>query len=464
MIAQFGEYDPSINYVARNGSYLLYVNSRFLVPIVKSQDGWFLVGGGIECGESESSCLQRETMEEIGGRTGELLFVCENKTYFYSDKFGDMRKAHNYFFYTDTLEIYTDIHEDIGLYWFTFSEAIARLTLEHQKWALQYFRDNIKTFVHNKEILDSVVFIEGLMNNDIASIISVPKSDLHNHAVFGSDQNVFEEQTGIHIANVQTPFEDFMAFSTWCDKQVSDVFRSKEGFLTRIRTALITAELDHIDKLCFNIGVCSMKFFSSAKELIDTIEKLRKKYYSGKYFIPELCLDRSKVYNESYLSWFYELLDSNYFLTADLVGDEALPIEPIIPLFREMENRGIILKAHIAEYMTSKEAITSIKLLHLAQVQHGNMFINDFESIKWLKENKIQLNMCPSSNYFLSRIKDISEHPIKTFFRYGLNVTVNTDDVLIFGNTVSQEFLTLFQHNVLGAEELNQIRLNGLYD
>ena len=63
MIAQFGEYDPSINYVARNGSYLLYVNSRFLVPIVKSQDGWFLVGGGIECGESESSCLQRETME-----------------------------------------------------------------------------------------------------------------------------------------------------------------------------------------------------------------------------------------------------------------------------------------------------------------------------------------------------------------------------------------------------------------
>jgi adenosine deaminase len=41
-------------------------------------------------------------------------------------------------------------------------------------------------------------------------------------------------------------------------------------------------------------------------------------------------------------------------------------------------------------------------------------------------------------------------------------VTVNSDDALIFGRTVSEEFLALYRAGIFSAGELDRIRLNGL--
>ena len=47
-------------------------------------------------------------------------------------------------------------------------------------------------------------------------------------------------------------------------------------------------------------------------------------------------------------------------------------------------------------------------------------------------------------------------------YRRGVNVTINSDDVLIFDSDVSKEYLRLYQSGCLTAEELNDIRLSGL--
>jgi len=41
---------------------------------------------------------------------------------------------------------------------------------------------------------------------------------------------------------------------------------------------------------------------------------------------------------------------------------------------------------------------------------------------------------------------------------------VNTDDVLIFGSSLSEEFLALHRCGLFSAAELDRIRLNGLSD
>jgi adenosine deaminase len=41
-------------------------------------------------------------------------------------------------------------------------------------------------------------------------------------------------------------------------------------------------------------------------------------------------------------------------------------------------------------------------------------------------------------------------------------VTVNTDDLTIFGQSVSQEFLLLYQSGLLTDTEIDKIRLEGL--
>jgi adenosine deaminase len=82
--------------------------------------------------------------------------------------------------------------------------------------------------------------------------------------------------------------------------------------------------------------------------------------------------------------------------------------------------------------------------------------------MKWLCDNKIQLNICPTSNILLSRVENYKVHPIRKLYDNGIRVTVNTDDMIIFDQSVSEEFLNLYNSGIFNAVELNEIRENGL--
>lgn len=47
-------------------------------------------------------------------------------------------------------------------------------------------------------------------------------------------------------------------------------------------------------------------------------------------------------------------------------------------------------------------------------------------------------------------------------YRNGVDVTINSDDVLMFDSDVSKEYLRLHESGCLSAEELDDIRENGL--
>ncbi|MGM9979009.1 MAG: hypothetical protein ACI33J_09445 [Clostridium sp.] len=74
----------------------------------------------------------------------------------------------------------------------------------------------------------------------------------------------------------------------------------------------------------------------------------------------------------------------------------------------------------------------------------------------------IYLNITPTSNVKIGRVKSIKEHPVKELFRKYLDVTINLDDILIFDSDVSKEYLRLYKSGNLTAEELDIIRVNGI--
>jgi adenosine deaminase len=47
-------------------------------------------------------------------------------------------------------------------------------------------------------------------------------------------------------------------------------------------------------------------------------------------------------------------------------------------------------------------------------------------------------------------------------FDNGVKVTINTDDMVIFNQSASEEYLNLYRAGLFSAEELNTIRENGL--
>ena len=56
----------------------------------------------------------------------------------------------------------------------------------------------------------------------------------------------------------------------------------------------------------------------------------------------------------------------------------------------------------------------------------------------------------------------LKNHPIAELYRNGIDVTINSDDVLICDSDVSKEYLRLYQCGCLNADELDDIRKSGL--
>ena len=84
--------------------------------------------------------------------------------------------------------------------------------------------------------------------------------------------------------------------------------------------------------------------------------------------------------------------------------------------------------------------------------------------MRFLANNQIRLNIFPTSNVMLGQVENLAAHPIRDIYDAGVRVTVNTDDVLIFGQGASEEFLDLYRAGALGAAELDEVRANGLHD
>ena len=61
----FGTKDPQLNYFDRAGAYLIDIKEGKLA-CVRTPKGYFLLGGGIEAGESHLDCIYRECLEEAG--------------------------------------------------------------------------------------------------------------------------------------------------------------------------------------------------------------------------------------------------------------------------------------------------------------------------------------------------------------------------------------------------------------
>ncbi|WP_408070773.1 hypothetical protein [Butyrivibrio sp. JL13D10] len=83
-------------------------------------------------------------------------------------------------------------------------------------------------------------------------------------------------------------------------------------------------------------------------------------------------------------------------------------------------------------------------------------------NMRFLADNNIQLNVCPSSNVILGFAKDYEQHPIKMLVENGVEVTLNTDDLLIFNSSIENEYLLLYKAGTLSVDQLEEIRLRGL--
>lgn len=309
-----------------------------------------------------------------------------------------------------------------------------------------------------------MTFIEALKSGALDEIRRFPKADLHSHFVLGGNREYIFSKTGYEIHPISKPLKSMNEMDAWSARYIGNRFNSSEGRKLLIEAAFAQAKYDGVTVLEIGEDVWGLGefFHNDIAELIDAFQGARDRIAPAVELRLQIGLSRHCPidYLEDCLKHFWGRKE---FYSIDLYGDElAQPIENFIPIYEKAADYGLVLKAHVGEWGTAKDIVTAVKALHLDEVQHGIAAVQDDEVIDYLAENGIRLNITPSSNVLLGRVPEMSNHPIAQLYRRGVNVTINSDDVLIFDSDVSKEYLRLYQSGCLTAEELDDIRLNGL--
>ena len=195
------------------------------------------------------------------------------------------------------------------------------------------------------------------------------------------------------------------------------------------------------------------------KELCAFIEALVERYKAEADLRPELGFSRGNADDPKLMALAHEAVELGFFQSIDLYSrQEVCPPEVMKPLFTKARAAGMKLKAHVGEFEDAEEIRRTVEVLDLDEVQHGIAAAESVEVMRWLSENQIQLNVCPTSNVMLEGVPDLVSHPIRVLFDNGVPVTINTDDLMIFGQSVSEEYRNLYQAGVFSAQELEDIR------
>jgi adenosine deaminase len=80
----------------------------------------------------------------------------------------------------------------------------------------------------------------------------------------------------------------------------------------------------------------------------------------------------------------------------------------------------------------------------------------------FVRDRRVPLEMCPTSNVHTGAAPSIEEHPFDLLRRLRFRVTVNTDNRLMSGVSLSSEFAALDAAFDLGLEEMRWLTLNAM--
>ncbi len=148
----------------------------------------------------------------------------------------------------------------------------------------------------------------------------------------------------------------------------------------------------------------------------------------------------------------------------DLAGDELnYPAHMFVDHFKQARDAGLKITVHAGEAAGPESIWNAINLLGATRIGHGVAATQDIKLMNYLRDNKIAIESCPTSNYQTATVQDLTKHPLKTFLDHGIIVCLNTDDPGVSNITLEHEYNLATKTLGLTQAELKQIQINGVH-
>lgn len=161
-----------------------------------------------------------------------------------------------------------------------------------------------------------------------------------------------------------------------------------------------------------------------------------------------------------------EFFNEGKIVGVDLCGYEDMyPTRRYKTLFSYLGKNSIPITIHAGEsgkMKSTRSIYEAIELLNAQRIGHCSSSVKDKNLIKMIKDRGILIEACPTSNIHTKIIDSLENHPVYKFLKEGLDVSVNTDDPVTSGITLSSEYQVLTKYQNLGLSEFKRMNLNSI--
>ncbi len=308
-------------------------------------------------------------------------------------------------------------------------------------------------------------FAEALRGGSVRELASFAKADRHCHSIFGASFASIEQWTGKRLPPPPARMAGFDAMRLYAHGELYPYIYNRNGFEFTAERAILEAASDGVDILEMSFDVNFIQYYGNGVDgFLAFIHGITARHRGALHVSPEIGVSKNRA-PETQIELARACVDSGIFESIDLYGNEnAQEPEVYQALYRHAASEGLKLKAHAGEFDDAGHVERTLRALELDEIQHGVAAASSQALMRLLKAEDIRLNVCPSSNVALSVAEDLAHHPVRILARNGVRVSINSDDKTIFGKTVSEEYLGLYQAGTLDAEELDSIRRDSLVD
>jgi adenosine deaminase len=110
------------------------------------------------------------------------------------------------------------------------------------------------------------------------------------------------------------------------------------------------------------------------------------------------------------------------------------------PYFAQARAAGLRSVPHAGESTGPETIWDSIKHLGAERIGHGIAAARDPELLTYLRDHRIPLEVCPTSNVCTRSVASLEEHPLADLYAAGIPLSINSDDPPMFSTTLNQEY------------------------
>lgn len=156
----------------------------------------------------------------------------------------------------------------------------------------------------------------------------------------------------------------------------------------------------------------------------------------------------------------------------DIAGaEDGFPPADHLAAFEHLRSENVPFTIHAGEAHGLPSIHQALQVCGAQRIGHGVRIIDDIPDLAagklgrlagWVRDRRIALEMCPTSNLQTGAATSIAEHPITALRDLGFRVTLNTDNRLVSGTTMTREMTLLVEEAGWTVEDLRTVTVNAV--